>query len=88
MKRIYKYDIPVTDRAIILMPENAVILKVGVQYDKPVLWALVDPDAPVTDRTFFVFGTGHSFDLAGPFIHHGTLLLHDETRVYHVFEKT
>jgi len=88
MKTIYKYDLPMENRAIIPMPEGATILKVGVQHNKPVLWALVDSDAPVTDRVFFVFGTGHSFDLAEPFIHHGTLLLHGETFVGHVFEKT
>jgi len=88
MKTIYKYDLPMENRAIIPMPEGATILKVGVQHNKPVLWALVDPDAPVTDRIFFVFGTGHSFDLVEPFIYNGTLILHDETFVGHVFEKT
>jgi hypothetical protein len=40
------------------MPDGAHILSVGVQAEQPVLWALVDPEAPLQTYHLCVAGTG------------------------------
>ena len=42
MKRIYKYQLIVTDRQDVQLPEGAEILTIQTQVDTPCLWALVD----------------------------------------------
>jgi hypothetical protein len=59
MLTIYKYTILPNDKFEIEMPEGAKILTVQIQYDRPRLWALVDPSAKLEKLTFLVRGTGH-----------------------------
>ncbi len=68
------------------MPKNASILCCQAQCDVPCLWATVDPDAPLEQRTFFTVRTGHdiTFDLAAT-RYIGTVQLRDGTFI-HVFE--
>src|SRR5262245_45869118 len=59
-KVVWKYGLPVEDRTTINMPKGSRVLDVGVQDERPVLWALVpDVGAPIVRRVFFVVGTGH-----------------------------
>lgn len=46
MKRIFKYQLEITDRQTILLPHDAEILSVQVQNQKPCLWAKVDEKMP------------------------------------------
>ena len=60
MKLIYKYQIPVTESALVPMLEGATILNVGIQGNQNiVVWAAVDPNAQEIGRRFHVRGTGH-----------------------------
>lgn len=89
---IWKFEIPLhsfgvmmRDSFEVLMPDRAKILSVQLQNDKPVFWALVDPDEPRHDRFFRVIGTGHlvedfPVDYVGSFQTAGGAL------VWHLFE--
>ncbi len=76
MIRIYKYELQLTDVQKLLMPQGAVIIKVGeqkkMQEDKmyggqsvqPVLcaWAVVDDQLEPMPHSVRVLGTGHPID--------------------------
>lgn len=86
MKRLYKYDIAVSDVCEVAMPVGAEILSLQSQRDAICLWAIVDPDAPKQVCRFRVYGTGHPLpDEPGVFI--GTVQLHGGSLVFHVFEE-
>ena len=86
MKKIYKYQIAITDEIYLSMPKGAQVLSVQVQHDIPVIWALVDPDAPVVERHFHLEATGHQLpDLMGRFI--GTIQILEGDLVFHLFER-
>lgn len=58
MKTIWKYRVAVSGQPTsILLKKDAEILKVGVSGDDVVFWA--EHTGSVTERTFYVFGTGH-----------------------------
>lgn len=84
MKTIWKYALDV--EVEIEMPIGATVLSVGEQFGGPVLWAQVDSDAPMEQRTFRMIGTGHEFDGTGKFL--GTIQMMSGALVVHVFEVT
>ena len=66
-RRIYKYELKAQEPASkgyivsrIGMPEGARILKLGTQGNRPVVWAVVDPEAPIEERVFLPFPTGEA----------------------------
>lgn len=59
MKTIYKYALRVTDEQRVDLPRGAVVRLVAVQGNTLCLWAEVDPEAPLSPRTFRIHGTGH-----------------------------
>lgn len=59
MKTIYKYALRVTDEQRVDLPRGAVVRLVAVQGHALCLWAEVDPEAPLSSRTFRIYGTGH-----------------------------
>jgi hypothetical protein len=48
------------------MPIDAIILSVGIEGNKPVIHALVDPKTPEIVREFILMGTGDAFDTMSP----------------------
>jgi len=88
MKRVYKYPIDITDNQYVAMPKNAQILTAQVQNGKPCLWALVDPNAKIEERTIRIAGTGHSIsdEEACRLVYVATLQMHNGSLVFHVFE--
>ena len=84
MKKIWKYDVPISERFEIEMPYGAKILSFQMQNGAPRIWALVNPYIQITERQLFhVVGTGHEIDVGGElFI--GTVQLRDGT-VWHLF---
>lgn len=58
MKRIFKYELQVTDRQEINMPRLADILTVRIQNGKPFIWAIVDAGNPDEKREFEIIPTG------------------------------
>lgn len=85
-RSIWKFPILVADEFIIDMPSGARLLDVQVQGEDPMLWAVVDPKAPVVPREFYLRGTGH--DAAGldakPYV--GTFRLRGGRLVFHLFD--
>lgn len=60
MKRIFKYEIYYSPGGTFntTLPKGARILSVGVQAGVPVIWALVDTDAPAEPVQFLTLWTG------------------------------
>ncbi len=84
---VYKYEVPADDNFTLEMPAGAQCLSVQAQYEKPFLWALVDPGARKTKRQFRLAGTGHAIahdSAALRFI--GTAALHGGALIFHLFE--
>lgn len=85
-KTIYKYEIDPLKNFWVTVREGAEVLAVGVQGNKIVLWARVDPEAREVARRFPVYGTGHEIapdDDALPLI--GTVFM-DDILVFHIFD--
>ena len=59
MKKIFKYELPIADYLDIAMPYGARVLSVGVQGQDILVWALVDPKAPIVVHMFAIRETGH-----------------------------
>lgn len=78
MKTIYKYtlDEPVN------MPWGSTVVQVGIQDGLYCVWAMVDTDAPLEERRFFVVGTGH--ELHYNMVHVGTVF--ENPYVWHIME--
>lgn len=87
-KAIWKYVLDTTDHQAVEMPVGAEILTVQTQYNKPCMWALVDPSAEEEKRYFEIFGTGHdvNYDMGVNRKYIGTYQLDKGTLVFHVFE--
>ncbi len=62
--RIFKYHVSEPEQHL-LLPTGAKVLTVTTQYGEPVMYALVDPNAPTEERTFRCIPTGKEFDPAG-----------------------
>lgn len=84
MKQVWKYELEPT--SYIEMPAGARVLSVGAQRNNICLWVLVDPDKPKEIRIFESFGTGHNIDPGLHLEFIGTVLVHHDTLVFHVFE--
>lgn len=85
---IYKYLLPDTRTqltATIQLPAGARILSIGVQRNQPMLWAQVDPEAPLRRRKLFYCDTGDQEPEHRDATFLGTLLLDDGDFVSHVF---
>lgn len=67
------------------MPEKVGQLTVGVQRGRLCIWALVDTDTPMKTRYFEIYGTGHQIPRTQR-RYLGTVLLHEDALVLHVFE--
>lgn len=87
MKRIYKYQLKVTDVNTVEMPHGAEILCVQVQGKIPCIWALVeDSETNFEKRTILTYGTGHS--TLNTLMHYiGTYQIENGALVFHVFEE-
>lgn len=55
---IHKHEITDSFETIKFLPENAVILSLGMQGESIVFWALVDDSRSLEERRFRIFGTG------------------------------
>ena len=82
MKEIWKYIIRPVDH--ISMPEDAEILCVQMQGDKPCIWVLLDPTKEKRTRLIRSYGTGHPIpEDPGRYI--GTFQMKDGL-IFHTFE--
>jgi hypothetical protein len=58
MKTIWKYKLNKTDKTQLEMPAGAEVLCFQIQRGEPVIWALVDDEAPKVVRYFWLYPTG------------------------------
>jgi hypothetical protein len=58
--KIYKYKIEPQITRLELPPAHAHILSACAKGDDAYIWALVDPDVPLTDRVIGAYATGYS----------------------------
>lgn len=84
---IWKYELEVTDKQWVNMPEGAKILTVQIQNGRPCLWAIVNPKNKPEERVIETYGTGNPFkEFERSYI--GTYQLQGGSLVFHVFEYT
>ena len=57
-RTVYKYELH-PSKPVVPMPSGAQLLQAGEQAGGIVVWALVDPEAPLEDRWVSIYGTGH-----------------------------
>lgn len=86
--RIWKYQLDVTEKQSLELPQGAKILTVQMQQESPQLWALVDEKKfdDMEMRQIAIYGTGNPFpdgDL-GKYI--ATFQMHGGLLVFHAFE--
>lgn len=72
---------------MLMLPDGARLLHVGMQNGGVVLWALVDTRNPVTTRRIIFRGTGHPINDASNLIHIGTTIDEERGLVWHIFER-
>ena len=88
MKRIFKYQLVVTDSQEITLPVNSKILSVQNQNEEIVLYALVDDKIVLTRKhKIIIHGTGHEADDIVAFNFIGTVSMHGSRLIFHVFER-
>ena len=67
MQTIWKFPLEITDIQHVKMPKGAKILSVHNQGqspgERPMLWAMVNPEAEPEEREIHIAGTGHMRDL-------------------------
>lgn len=85
-RRIYKYEVRMVDRFTISLPAGAELLDVQNQFGTPQLWALVDPSASSSERTFRLAGTGHPIDESDGLFYVGSFQMQGGALVFHLFE--
>lgn len=88
MKQVWKFQLELTDIAIVDMPKGARCIHVGEQYGNLCLWAIVDPGEPTEPRAFRIAGTGHQIANAHCEQYLGTVHLASGAVILHVFSAT
>ena len=86
---IYKYVLNVDDKQQVSIPLDAEILSVQMQGESLCMWALIDTENEPENRTFEIFGTGHSIHwemgVERKFI--STFQIPSRGLVFHIFER-
>lgn len=86
---IWKYPLETTDHQTVIMPNNAEILTVGVQFGKPCLWVKVEQTNSQETINIATYGTGHLIAKEDEKLDYiGTYQLHEGQLIFHVFKIT
>lgn len=86
MKTIWKYPVQMGDTFTLKMPITARVLDVQIQHGRPVLWALVDTDSPISMRGFKVYATGEEMTNLLPTDEYlGTFQVRELGLVFHLY---
>jgi hypothetical protein len=84
-RRIWKYELEITDEQTVNMPMHADILTVQMQGGTMCMWALVEPENVKRPRKFLVVGTGNPMP-DGMQRYVGTVQMMQGSLVWHIFE--
>ena len=82
---VWKYPIKIGGLTELNLPSGAQVLTANLQNEQPFLWALVDPNKPLTIRRFRLVATGEPLD-ANSVFYVGTLFPEGGRFVLHLFE--
>jgi hypothetical protein len=86
-RTVWKFSLPLADEIELVMPSGADILHFDMQFNRPVIWALVDPEnKEVVTRKFRFAGTGHKIETANELRYIGSCMIQDGALVFHLFE--
>ena len=58
MKTIYKYNLAPLQTTVLNMPQGSNVVAFDIQGDSFCIWAIVNTDNPIVERTFTIVGTG------------------------------
>jgi len=83
---IWKYKLPCTSRSEVSMPKGAQVLTAQTPFDELCVWALVDPDAPLTTRRFAMVATSENADDVLNARYINTVQFRGGLLVFHIFE--
>lgn len=84
---IWKFPLKMQGVQTLDIPEGAVILHIELQYGQVCVWALVNPKAKKTHRTFAMYGTGQLLDVSAEEEHIFTFSQDEGSFIWHVFER-
>jgi hypothetical protein len=89
---VFRYPLALLTDQMITMPAGAEILCVKRRQlpsrDEQIdLWAVVDPQAPLENRNIIIEGTGQALPSGGVLLYLDTVLIRQDTQVYHIFER-
>jgi len=86
VKTIWKFPIEIADSQLLSVPEGAKFISVLTNGEKPLLYAIVDPESPTVSTTVQIRGTGHPVqeDLLDLYVFLGTVTTHGFL-VWHIF---
>jgi len=93
MLAVYKTTLKIADEQKVEMQKGSRIVKVGEQDGTLTLWYTCDPEAELTDETFYVIGTGQQLPDTFPGLYVGSVQIGDykvdtpPQMVWHVFFK-
>ncbi len=83
MKTVYKYPLTLESRLVISLPEDHQIVHVEAQCDEPMVWVLLDSDAPKRPFQYALVGTGHP--VPDEYVHVRSFQQFDGMLVWHLF---
>ena len=83
MITVYKYPLPIENSLTLPLPEYHQIVHVDTQNDQPMVWVLLDPDAPKRLFQYAIVGTGQP--VPEGYAHVRTFQQFDGMLVWHLF---
>ena len=91
MKAIYKYRLPFMEKAVVDMPQDAEIIRIDGLDGALWIWAIIDTEAEIEAREFFLFKTGAEMpddilDFEYQYLGCGAIFIQMELMMY-VFQK-
>lgn len=86
-QRIFKYELSIEMVQTIEIPKDALITSIQEQHGKLCVWALVDDSHEMENRTFYIYGTGHSIKSHCELEFIDTVQMQGGTLVWHIFER-
>ena len=86
-RAVWKFPLQPGSPSVVRMPRGSIVIHVGHDGDTaPVLWAMVETNALLVGREFWVYGTGHDLPSGVSALDHQGSVQTPSGLVWHVFE--